>query len=563
MGQIPNPDEGLQQKTNDSLEEPKISNRWIPMDVGRKQTDIATWAQDPDFRFDDIYNFITYKDWLHRAYLSVKTNAGANTAGIDGETAEDFADNLDENLKDISQQLDSESYDPDPTRRVYIPKGNGEKRPLSIPTVRDRIVQESLRMLLEPVYESDFSQYSFSFRPGRSTHDAIKIVRSCFSRTAGYMPWIIDADISGFFDNLSHMILEQTLQDRITQEKVRNLIWKFLKAGVMDGDRMMKSVAGTPQGGILSPLLANVYLDKLDQWVKQWTDLSHQAGKRRRRSGKGNWTYVRYADDFLLLTNGTRKKAETVKGRVEGYIEDELKLSLNEEKTGLLHAEDEGVNFLGYHLEARHPGDGGGGVSEIPQEAVQDVKQSIRRRTEGDTDLSARRRFRGLNYVLRGWANYFKYATRTSQVFGKVQHFAWKRLTCWLAEKYRCSVGHLCANVLDGLSPISINGVQMVDIRTMGTEYRESPLQRDHPYLDERVTRSEPTSLNQFFEDEYMPGHEDLKWKALEREGWTCQECGKDLGWETAELHHLEYSGKLEDAESLCVPCHKKKDPGR
>jgi 5-methylcytosine-specific restriction endonuclease McrA len=103
----------------------------------------------------------------------------------------------------------------------------------------------------------------------------------------------------------------------------------------------------------------------------------------------------------------------------------------------------------------------------------------------------------------------------------------------------------------------------MVDIRTMGTEYRESPLQRDHPYLDERVTRSEPTSLNQFFEDEYMPGHEDLKWKALEREDWTCQECGKDLGWETAELHHLEYSGKLEDVESLCVPCHKKEDPER
>ncbi|PSQ67897.1 MAG: group II intron reverse transcriptase/maturase, partial [Bacteroidetes bacterium QH_1_61_8] len=242
------------------------------MDVEEKQRDIAKWSLDEDFRFDDIYNFITYEEWLKQAYLTVKSNAGWKTAGVDGETVPDFAEDLDSNIQALSQQLDSETYDPDPTRRVYIPKGDGEKRPLSIPTVRDRIVQEALRMLIEPIYESDFSTHSFGFRPGRSTHDAIDVVQRCFARSGAYKPWVIDADIKGFFDNVCHRTLEQILQDRITQEKVRDLIWRLLKAGVMESGRQMESMAGTPQGGILSPLLANVYLNELDHAVKSFTE---------------------------------------------------------------------------------------------------------------------------------------------------------------------------------------------------------------------------------------------------------------------------------------------------
>lgn len=536
------------------------------MDVERKQRDIATWALDPDFRFDDIYNLITYEDWLKEAFRSVKANSGSETAGVDGETVADFANNLDENIQQLSQQLDSETYDPDPTRRIYILKGNGEKRPLSIPTVRDRIVQESLRMLTEPIYESDFSQYSFGFRPGRSTHDAIGVVWGCLSRECGYKPWIIDADIEGFFDTLDHVVLEQILQNRITQKKVRDLIWKFLKAGVMEGKRMKESIAGTPQGGILSPLLANVYLNEMDQAVKSFTDLTKRERTQRRKSGKGNWTYVRYADDFLLLTDGTKRNAEAKLRWVEGFVEERLNLSLNEKKTGLTHAEDGGIEFLGYRIEPSHPKQGGGSNTKIPREAVRDVKSAIRRRCgeNAPTEVSARSRIRGLNSVLRGWAEYYKYAVHASKALSEVNRFAWQRLSHWLAKKYRCSRKHLFSEIAEGVNPIKVNGVEMVDIRTVADTRYSEPLEKDHPYFDGTATRREPTAVYQLFENENNPGHRDLRWEVFKRDDWSCQECGKQVGWQgDGELHHLEYSGKPVDAETLCASCHAEKDPHR
>jgi len=342
----------------------------------------------------------------------------------------DFADDLKENIEKLSQQLDSESYEPDPTRRVCIPKGGGEKRPLSIPTVRDRIVQEALRMLLEPIYESDFSDQSFGFRPGRSTHDAIAVVDNCFARTKPYKPWVIDADIKGFFGNVDHVTLEQILRDRISQEKVRDLIWQFLKAGVMEGDRMMKSLAGTPQGGILSPLLANVYLNELDHAVKSFTEETPR--------GKGHWTYVRYADDFLLLTSGTEEEAKEKKRWVDDYVGDALNLSLNREKTQVVHAEDGGVRFLGYRIEPAHPTDGGGAYTKVPREVVQDVKAAITRRCgeNAPTDVSIRRRIQSVNAVLRGWAEYYKYATHVAKPFSEVDAHAWHNLSSWIARKH-------------------------------------------------------------------------------------------------------------------------------
>ena len=538
------------------------------MDVERKQRKIATWALDPDFRFNDIYNFITYEDWLRRAFLSVKKNAGSRTAGVDGETISDFEDDLEENIQALAQQLDSETYDPDPTRRVYIPKGNGEKRPLSIPTVRDRIVQEALRMLLEPIYESDFSDYSLGFRPGRSAHDAIKVVQGCLNRAgqSGYSPWIIDADISGFFDNVSHTILEQRLRDRITQEKVRDLIWKFLKAGVMEGNRMKETVAGTPQGGILSPLLANIYLDQLDQAVKPLTDLTMEEMARRRASGKGNWTYVRYADDFLLLTNGTRKRAEQKLQWTKDFVERELKLTLNEKKTSLTHGEDGGIEFLGYRIEPSHPKQGGGAKTKVPRRAIQDVKTAIRRRCGKDasTDVSTRNRMRGLNSVLRGWAEYYKYATQASKVFPEVQSFAWQKMSCWLAKKFRCSRKTLFSDIAEKTNPIRVNGMEMVYIPGKGNAKWHKPLKKDHPYFDGTATRREPTAVYQIFENEHRTGHRDLRWKVFRRDDWTCQECGKKVSWyDDGELHHLEYSGKPVDAETLCADCHAEKDPHR
>jgi group II intron reverse transcriptase/maturase len=191
-------------------------------------------------------------------------------------------------------------------------------------------------MVLEPIYETDFSDDSFGFRPNRSTHDAIMSLRQHIFPAAGaYKPWVLDLDVKGYFDNVDHQTLEQVIQNRITDQKMRDLIWEFLKAGIMEDGKYRHSMLGTPQGGIVSPLLANVYLNELDQWVNQWTNLTTAEKRKRWNRGKGSWHYVRYADDFLLLTNGTKGRAEKMMERVEDFIDEELNLTLSDEKSEL------------------------------------------------------------------------------------------------------------------------------------------------------------------------------------------------------------------------------------
>lgn len=348
------------------------------------------------------------------------------------------------------------------------------------------------------------------------------------------------------------------LAKRISQDKVRDLIWKFLKAGVMKGDRRKQSIAGTPQGGILSPLLANIYLDSLDQEVKSFTEETSP--------GKGHWTYVRYADDFLLLTSGSRGEADEKRQWVEDYVEEELNLTLNEEKTSVAHAEDGGIEFLGYQIEPAHPTDGGGSYMKIPRDAVRDVKSAIRRQCgeEASTDVSARSRIRGLNYVLRGWAGYYKYATHTAEVFSEVDSFAWQNLSHWLAKKYRCTRKAFFSRKGVESSPIKVNGARMAYIQSMTDAKWTEPKEKSHPYFDGTAKRTEPTATYQFFVEEHAADHRDLRWKVFQRDDFTCQECGADVGWQgSGELHHLEYSGEMVDAETLCTSCHAEKDPHR
>jgi Retron-type reverse transcriptase len=222
VGQTLNTGEGRQQSIR--LQVAEVVERKqgeCPMEVDKMQKKLAVCAQDPGFRFDDIYNLIYDRDWLHRAFGAVKSNSGSKTAGVDGQTVSDFEASLEENIEALARSLKREEFAPKPVRRTYIPKGDGRKRPLGIPTVRDRIVQEALRMVLEPIYETDFDQYSFGFRPGRRTHDAIKAAYLAMNNRKK-MFWVIDADIEGFFDNLDHLTLEQILQDRIGDQSVRD-----------------------------------------------------------------------------------------------------------------------------------------------------------------------------------------------------------------------------------------------------------------------------------------------------------------------------------------------------
>lgn len=540
------------------------------MNVDKMQTKLASWSQDQDFRFDDIYNLLYDEDWLRRAYSSVKSNSGARTAGIDGQTMQDFEEDLGENLDSLTKELKSQSFDPKPVRRTYIPKGDEEERPLGIPTIKDRVVQEALRMVLEPIYETDFSDDSFGFRPNRSTHDAIMSVRNSILPAGTYKPWVLDLDVKGYFDNVDHQNLEQIIQNRITDQKMRDLIWKFLKAGIMEDGEYRHSMLGTPQGGIVSPLLANVYLNELDQWVKQWTDLTLREKTKRRNAGKGNWHYVRYADDFLLLTDGTKGKAEKMMRRVEDFLDEELNLMLSDEKSELNHAED-GFSFLGYDLKVKT--ESGGVQRTVPKEAQRDVASKIRKATDGNTDVSIRAKMKAVDAVLRGWANYYKYATDAGSVFHGIQWKTWHMLTHWMAEKLKCSRNEL-GRKLDSTDPISMNGVTMTKIAEMSAIRSKSHRRHDHPYLEGKNTgwESLPQENPWLANKEERTGWSDARWKTLERDNWTCQECGTNLEGRAAHVHHNKtYSGyqgpeesnKQENLVSLCKRCHQQVELNR
>jgi group II intron reverse transcriptase/maturase len=295
---------------------------------------------------------------------------------------------------------------------------------LGIPTVEDRIVQESLRLVLEPIYETDFSENSFGFRPNRSCHDAIQMVSYQMAPSvSSYKHWVLDLDVKGYFDNVDHTELMYVLQDRIADQHVQNLIWKTLKAGVKENGSAQTTGKGTPQGGVVSPLLANVYLNELDQWMKKWTD--------GERGGDESWTYVRYADDFLIMTNGRKYRAQDMMEEVESFLAEELRLELSQKKSSLTHAED-GLSFLGYDLQADSTS--GGGKKCVPEEAKDYIRDRIKEATGGETDVSTRLKIQSINAVVRGWANYYKYCTDAASTFNEADNLLWHRMMVWLAK---------------------------------------------------------------------------------------------------------------------------------
>jgi len=261
-----------------------------------------------------------------------------------------FNGDVEGNLQRLSAALKAKTFEPLPVRRVYIPKPNGKKRPLGIPTIDDRIVQEALRMILEPIWEADFSVHSYGFRPNRSTYDAMTYIgKRLASRGGENYQWVIEGDIARYFDTIPHRRLIKAVKKRVADRDIRDLLWRFLRAGVMEGKATKDTLTGTPQGGIVSPLLANIYLDQLDKYMESnYLNLSDYDRRKRRVQGKGNYLYVRYADDCVVLCNGTKAKAQAIKEELQGLLST-MGLTLSEEKTKVTHI-TEGFDFLGYRV---------------------------------------------------------------------------------------------------------------------------------------------------------------------------------------------------------------------
>ena len=250
-----------------------------------------TAAQDPAHQFGDLYSLLCNAVWLRVAVHHVQQNAGSETAGIDGKTMSNFRGNFDGYIEELTTTLKAETFEPCPVRRVYIPKPNSEKkRPLGIPILFDRIVQEALRMILEPIWEADFSVHSYGFRPNRSTYDAIAYIGNRLKGNGSSYQWVIEGDIKSYFDTIPHRRLIKAVKKRVADRKIRDLLWKFLRAGVMHRGQFDETLTGTPQGGIVSPLLANIYLDAMDKYMESKSlQLSESQRRRRREQGKGNF----------------------------------------------------------------------------------------------------------------------------------------------------------------------------------------------------------------------------------------------------------------------------------
>ncbi len=320
---------------------------------------------------------------LHAAFSQVAANKGA--AGVDHVTVEIFNHRLDENLKKLSEDLRSGNYQPQQIRRHYIPKpGSKEKRPLGIPTVRDRVVQTALLMVMEPIFERDFAEHSYGFRPGRGCKDALRRVDQLLKEGFTY---IVDADLKSYFDTIPHDRLMALVGQKVSDGRVLSLIQSFLKQGVLDGLQEWTPEEGSPQGGCISPLLSNIYLNPLDHLMAQ-----------------RGFQMVRYADDFVIMCRSPEEAARALALVQEWTVEAGLKL--HPEKTKIVDAKEDAFDFLGYRFQR--------GRRYIRPKSLQKLKDAIRAKTKRTSGESLTKIINDLTPRLRGWFEYFKHSYRTT-----------------------------------------------------------------------------------------------------------------------------------------------------
>jgi RNA-directed DNA polymerase len=411
--------------------------------VRSMQTKLHRWAgDDSSRRFGDLFNLVYDPAFLVHAWERVSTNKGAQTAGIDKATAARVEAwvGVGAFLGQIRDSLKSGEFRPVEVRRVVIPKGNtGKFRKLGIPTIADRVVQASLKLVLEPIFEADFKPCSYGFRPNRRAHDAVSEIHHLASSPRNYH-WVFETDIKACFDEIDHTALVNRLRARVKDKRICSLVKAFLKSGVLTepGDRE-ETWTGTPQGGILSPLLANIALSALDDhFDRQWhQEMGTNAQRRnRRRHGQGNWKLIRYADDLVLMVSGDRHHAEALREEVAAVLAS-LGLRLAPEKTRTVHI-DEGLDFLGFHIRRmRKRGTSKYYVYTKPsRKAIEAIKDKVKARTYRSTRyMDPDKLITSLNRSLAGWANYFRHGV-SKATFSAIDSFTWGRLMRWIRAKY-------------------------------------------------------------------------------------------------------------------------------
>jgi RNA-directed DNA polymerase len=554
--------------------------------VVRKQQQLHYKAvREPELKFTALYGLLAWEPWGEVALRRVLTNPGAKTPGVDDITKDD--------LKTESKRkalLAEGRYAPQPARRVYIPKANGKMRPLGIPTIQDRVVQAMVLNVLEPIFEADFEECSYGFRPNRCCWDALADIGQYLKRPSNY-EWVVEGDIRDCFGSVNHKVLLRQLRRRIRDERLLDLIWKMLKAGVMEDLRYYSTEDGTPQGGIVSPLLANIYMHQLDEWAAQHSHrLTRSQRQYKRARGWATIRLVRYADDFVILVKGTREQAEEIKAQVAELLETKMKMDLSREKTHITHR-TEGFTFLGIEVKYDQPhkyknvnADRGCVYYSPSPKAIKRYKEKIREligRAYYFKDVEV---IRAINRLNIGWAGYYRHAN-SARLFTKLDNWVWHVVFRWLTRKHQMSKKAAYKRfrvrpetpinkhptrkdhrlgAWDGKGNfLAIWPLSFTSIRYWMYQGNRIP-QKYRSKTSDRLFLQQPKyAVTAWMEGQNLRDtaeYRNLKEIVKERDRYKCQECGRYAPGAKGHVHHTDgdlTNDNLSNLTLLCEDCHK------
>lgn len=552
---------------------------------------------DPTKRFDRLYRLLRQAGLLALAKERIAKNKGAQTPGVDGRTMSDIEN---EDLKQLSQELAQGTYQPKPVRRAYVPKKNGKLRPLGMPTSLDKVVQSGVAMILEAIYEPIFRKCSHGFRPEHSTITALRQVSTAYRAGA---KWVIEGDITDCFGSLPHSVILNCLRKRIKDERFIDLIRRMLQAGVMEDGKYRPTYSGAPQGGIVSPILANVVLHELDTWLEDQMDVNPPPETAEQRNARSNpeymrlhyrimnirrilngqlskhknadpislrrerqeklrlrslqpcslprkvTYYVRYADDFaIFLCDASKEEAEQMKMVVAEWMKANLGLTLNQEKTHVTHWREK-VRFLGYELEGRANKNGTGWLHlAVPKDAVRRVVEKIQKATQypqaPEYDV-----FTNVNAVARGWMNYYRYAHNNNVIGGKLSMVIFWYTVHYLGKRHRRSLAKVMHDHYDrdpntgckGLFIYKPGRPQTPDNRCF--IWHKTPKRLGLSSVAAKDVRDKPASINQNWANGRSQ-HKKLETQT--RAELHCEQCGS-----TGVMLYVHHPNRLAKAKRV------------
>ena len=523
-----------------------------------------------DRRARNVVDLMHNPTWLMTAALRVMRRSRNKAPGVDGVTVRDFQKGFEGKIEQLRLELKRGNYQPQPLRRVMIPKANGKMRPLGIPCLRDKIVQEAIRMVLEPIFEIEFHDNSYGFRPNRSTHHAIfrcqQLMRSRFT-------WVIEGDVKACFDEISHKAILKVVRGKVMDNKFMDLINRFLKAGVQVDGVVQPTEKGVPQGGVISPLLANAVLNKLD-WFLHDQGMHGNVRTRGYYAGRPDVRFARYADDWcVFITRGSKRYAERLRDKIRDFLWTTCGLELSVEKTHVTHVRD-GFDFLGCRF-IMDTGRSGTNVPKIllGKKAIPNLKarleDALRRRPHQE---SVALRVQRASAVVRGWSEYYRIAHDLPRRAGTLDHYAF-----WIAVKAICR--KLDITTAQAVKRYGTCGRIRVSESCELPRFSGIPMKRDYrgPEVYEpgksatEIDADLDVSFSRFNESR-RPGNMDLKHRVLERDQYRCQQCGCEVDDQDSQMDHIQpvncfasyaRASYFDNLQTLCFSCHWSKHYAR